>query len=234
MFLHQFHVFLVHEGAVLDRIHAADDGLPAYTFGAVCVRGNRETVVVRRRDDSLDLFQRHLRIVDAGAFVEHTAGWHDLDQVGAVLVVLAHGFPRIFGRIDDALLGTRIAGQISAISIGIVGVATGRADRTAGRVDARTGDDAGIDCIAQRDRIVLRIGEIADGRESRAPACVVRRLSSGSRSRRCSSGTGRCSWSGWFGRSGAYGCRSGPACRSHRAGRCFRHRRRACGLVLLP
>ena len=64
-------------------------------FGAMRVRGDGEAVIVRGGDDGLDLGYGQLRIVRAAAFVEHAAGGHDLDQVGAVLVMLAHGFPGV-------------------------------------------------------------------------------------------------------------------------------------------
>src|SRR5581483_3118219 len=133
--LHQLHVWLVHEGAVLDRVDAADHGA-ADRLGAVGVGGDGEAVVVRGGDHRLDLLLGHLRVVGRAGFVEHAAGRHDLDQVGAVLVVLAHRLPGVRRAVDDALLRAGIAGEVGAVAVGGTGVAAGGADVPAGAVDA--------------------------------------------------------------------------------------------------
>ena len=65
--LHELHVLVVHEGAVLDGIHAANDR-SADRFGAVRVGRDGEAIVVRGSDDRADLIQGELRIVAARAF----------------------------------------------------------------------------------------------------------------------------------------------------------------------
>ena len=181
MFLHQLHVLVVHEGAMLDRIHPPDHRA-ADRLGAVRVRGDGESVIVRGSDNRLDLLDRHLCVIDAGTFVEHAAGRHDLDQVRAVLVVLAYRFPCVIGTIDDAHDGCRVAHQVGAVAICRIGMAAGGTNRHAGAVDARSRHNSGVDRIAQRDGFVGAIGDVAHGGEAghqraprihRAADCVV-------------------------------------------------------------
>jgi hypothetical protein len=103
---HELHVLGIHEGAVLDRIDAADDGA-ANGLGAVRVRGHDEPIVVRGRHHRANFLQGQLRVVAARALIEHAAGGHDLDEIVAQLVVLAHGFDRILRTVDDAVGGPR-------------------------------------------------------------------------------------------------------------------------------
>ncbi len=112
----------IHERAVLDRIDAAEHRA-ANGFGAVRMRGDREAIVVRRRDDGADLLERQLRIVAAGTLIEHAARGHDLDEIVAQLVMQAHGFGRILRAVDDARRRDR--------------------DRRRGRRDSRRSDPRG-------------------------------------------------------------------------------------------
>ena len=156
---------------MLDRIDAGDHGTTD-RLGAVGMGGHAEAVVVRSGDHGLDLGDRHLRVVRAAAFVEDAARGHDLDQVGAVLVVLAHRLPGIGRRIDDAVLRAGVALQVPAEAIARIGVPAGRADRLARAEDARARHHAAVDRVAQGDRGIFAVAEIAHGGEAgleRAP-----------------------------------------------------------------
>jgi hypothetical protein len=80
--------------------------------------------------------------------------------------MLAHGFPRIIGSIDDAQLGARIALQVCPIPIGAIGMTTGAAYGTARRVDARPWHHALVDRIAQGNRGIVAITQVAHGGET--------------------------------------------------------------------
>src|SRR6185369_2782345 len=79
----------------------------------------------------------------------------------AVFIVLAYRFPGIFGRVDDALPGIGIAGQVMPVTVGGIGVAAGRAYRGAGSENVRTGHDTRVDGVAQRDGVVIVVADIA-------------------------------------------------------------------------
>lgn len=165
VFLHQLHVGVVHEGAVFDRIDAGDHRAPD-RFSAMGVGGDGEAVIVGGGDDRHDFLDGHLRVVDAAALVEHAARGHDLDDVDAVLVVLADRLVGVVDAVDDAVLRAGVALQVGAITVGVVGVAARGADCATGGEDARSGDDAGIDGVAQGDRGVGAIAEVAHGSET--------------------------------------------------------------------
>src|ERR1700733_13753071 len=126
-----------------------------------------EPVIMCGRDDGAYLIQRELRVFAAAAFIENAAGGHDLDRVVALLVMLTHGFHGVVDAIDDPLRRRRIAGQVGAVTVGVIRVAARGADGLARSVDSGARNDAGIDGIAQRDGLVVVIAEIAYGRESR-------------------------------------------------------------------
>ena len=135
-----------HEGAVLDRIHAGEDGA-FHPLGAVGVDCHLQPVFVGRLDDRLDLLAGHLRALGTVAQAEHAARGHDLDHIGAVLHVVAHGGARTVGAVENFRLGKQ-ADDLVAVAVGAVGVAAGCPDGGAGGIDARALDPAGGDRLA--------------------------------------------------------------------------------------
>jgi len=151
---HQLHIRVIHEGPMLDRVDTAEHGA-ANRLGAVSMCADDEPVVMCGRDDGAYLFQRELRVFAAAAFIENAARRHDLDRIVTLLVMLTHGFHSVIDAVDDPLHRRGIAGQVGAITVGVVCVTTRGADGLAGGVDPGTWNDAGIDGIAQRGGLVV-------------------------------------------------------------------------------
>ena len=122
--LHQLHRLGVHVGAVLDRAHAGADSA-LHPLGAVGVRRDVEAVVVRGLDDGPDLLLGELRVLAVLGDAQDAAGGGDLDQVGALLVALAHTGPGLVGAVHDALVRPRIVEQLRGHAVGRIGVAAG-------------------------------------------------------------------------------------------------------------
>src|ERR1700681_824529 len=112
---------------------------------------NRKAVIMRRRDDSLDLFQRELCVVAARALIEHSAGGHDLDQIVALLVVHPYCFGSVLDAVDDSPGGAGIPRQIVAVAVGRVSMAARRSDGHAHRKNTRADYQTRIDRITQSD-----------------------------------------------------------------------------------
>ena len=112
-----------------------------------------------------------------------SASERTLDDVGAVLHLVAHGGAALVGAVADAFGHAGRAHDVEGKGIA-VGVTTGGADGVIGREDARPHGDARADGVAQADVQVLARAEVTDGGEAGVEqrACVrggVQRLLGG-------------------------------------------------------
>ena len=101
MRLGQRDALVVDQRGVLDRVDAGLDG-PLDGLRAVRVRGDLAPGLVGGIGRDLQLFERVLRGAGLVALGEDAAGGEDLDDVDAVLDLLAHGLPYLFGAVGDA------------------------------------------------------------------------------------------------------------------------------------
>ena len=125
---------------MLDGVDAGLGG-PENALRAVGVRGHLAAQPVGVGDDGLHLFERVLRGLGIVALGEHAAGGADLDEVGAVLDVLAH----LVLHGGDAV-GHAVAHRVIADGQQVVvAVAAGDADERAADLHVRPGNLAGVD-----------------------------------------------------------------------------------------
>ncbi len=151
LLLHHPHGLVVHERAMLDRVHAgAHRALDA--LGAVRMRGDLHVVVVRRGDDGRQLLVGELR---GGARLrdrQHAAGRRDLDRVRAVLVALAHRLAAAVGAVADGVQARVLAVQERTPGVAGIRMSAAGPDRAAGGEDARAPHLALLDRAPERDR----------------------------------------------------------------------------------
>ena len=134
---------------MFDRVHAgADRGVDARF--AVRVRGDLHAQEVRRFDDRPHFFVRELLRVAGVADRKHAAGRGDLDQIGAVLVLVPDGLSRLVGAIDDAVHPGRRDPEVGPQSA-LIAMAAGDAEHRAGRPDTRARDEPAFDRALQGD-----------------------------------------------------------------------------------
>ena len=148
-----------HCDGVLDRL------------GAVRVRGDPQPAPVRLVDDRAQLLVRIVLRASLSGQRHDAAGDAHLDQLGAVLDLVAHRLADLVDAVGDALLDRQL--QHARHERGEhrrVEVPAGRGDRVAGRDDPRALDPARVDRLAQRDVEQVAAGldeqpEVAHGGE---------------------------------------------------------------------
>ena len=126
------------EGAGLSGAVDADAGAGAVGLGD----GGGElglVVLVGRREDGV-------RAGEAGEVV--ASGLVDLGEVRALLALLAHGGDDLVGGVGAVGVGEQV---LRGVEAGVVLVASVDVDGVAGHAHARTGDEAGINCVADGD-----------------------------------------------------------------------------------
>ena len=122
------------EGAGLSGAVDADAGAGAVGFRDGGGELGFVVLVGRREDRSSD------KVVAAGLV--------DLGEVGALLALLAHGGDDLIGGVGAVGVGEQVLGGVEAE---VVFVAAVDVDGVAGHAHARTGDEAGINCVADGD-----------------------------------------------------------------------------------
>ena len=135
---------------------------PEDALRSVGVGGDLAAEAVRVGDDGLHLFEGVLAGLGVVAFGEDAAGGADLDEVGAVLDVLA----------DLMLDGGDAVGYGLAVDVVLVRekvlvhVAAGDAEGGTADLHVRAGDVAGVDLVAEGDVGVVVGADVADGGEA--------------------------------------------------------------------
>ena len=157
--------FVVHEGAVLDRVDAVPDR-PLHALRAVRVRGHLHAVVVRRRHDGRELLVGELRRAARFRDRQHAACRRDLDRVRAVLVALAHRLAAAVRAIADGVVARVGAGQERTERIRRIRMPAPRADRPARGENSRALDLSLGHRAPERDRRVEAVAEVPHCREA--------------------------------------------------------------------
>ena len=151
---------------MLDRI---DPGLDRRldAGGAVGVRRRLAPEGVRLADDGAQLLVGELPRPQIVARRQHAAGCGDLDQVGAVLDLVADGGAALVRGIADSRLDAAAARdrEVGAEGVQGVGVPAGDGDDLARGQDARAFDQPEVDGAAQRHARAVRVAHVAHGRE---------------------------------------------------------------------
>ena len=128
------------------------------------MRGDFAIQLVGFIDQRFQFFKTVLRCADCVAFGKHAAGRASLDHVSAVLDLLAHGETNLFRPIGHSVQ-RRLFRDARTKSI-LVTMASGDADRVAGRFHARTDRPAFVDRFAQSHVVeAARSAHVADARE---------------------------------------------------------------------
>ena len=119
------------------------------------MRGDAEALPVRLLDDRLDLGRRHLRGLDGLAGHGERAGRHDLDQVGALLDLLAHGLAHLVGPVGLAVHRREEAAA-----------GRGRRHDLAAQQQARAGAQLRADRAPQGEQLAAVAAEVARSRDA--------------------------------------------------------------------
>ena len=89
-------------------------------FGSMRVRRDFASELGRLVDDGFHFFERVLRGVDRVALGEHAARCADLDDVRAVLDLIAHGFAPFLRAVRDAIAIVAVFGmQLEPVLIAV-------------------------------------------------------------------------------------------------------------------
>ena len=137
--------------AVLDAVDPGPDA-GADAGVAVGVRRHAQAVAVGLVDDGVQLLVGVLLAPGGGAERHDAARRRDLDQLGAVLDLVAHGLAHLGHAVGDALLDAlgHDPGR-QPLEHGRIEVAAGRGDGVAGREDARAREPAVVDRLHEVD-----------------------------------------------------------------------------------
>ena len=164
---------VVHQEPVLDAVDAGFDGV-LHRLGAVRVCGDPHPAPVRLVDDRPQFLVRIVLRTSLPVNDITPPETADLDQLGAVLDLVAHRLADLVDSVGDALLDRQLEyarherGEHRRVQ-----VPAGRGDRVAGRDHPRAVDPARVDGLAERDVEQIAAGldeqaEVAHGGESRA------------------------------------------------------------------
>ena len=145
---------------MLDGIHTGANS-PLHALLAVRMYRHGKAVVFRGFHHRFHFVLHKLRVLATLGHTQHTAGSGDLDQVGAVLIALAHRFAGAGNTVNHPIGGARAAHQVVPVAIGGVRMATGGGDGFTGGVHPRADDIAAVDGIAQADRHIAAVAEVA-------------------------------------------------------------------------
>ena len=159
----EVHGLVVHHAAVIDRADAGADGrLDA--LGAVHVRGDVFAPARGLFGGDVHLLLGVLLRAGRRAFRKDGAGSQNLDEVGALLQIRAHGLTDFVGAVGQVLHDWHI--HVDRKLPRIAGAAGGR-DVVARRQQPRARDDIGIDGLSEVD-VGVRPGwaHVAAGREA--------------------------------------------------------------------
>ena len=159
--------FVVDQGGVLDGVDAGFDG-PLDGLGAVGVGGDLASGLVGGVGGDLEFFEGVLGGAGLVAFGEDAAGGEDLDDVDAVFDLLADGLADLVGAVGDAevaVFGEEGDGGFRGVVVEVA-VAAGDGEAGAGGDDARAGNEAGVDVLAQVDGEEGERADVADGGEA--------------------------------------------------------------------
>src|ERR1035437_495742 len=163
---HHVEGLVVEEAAMLDGIDAGADG----DFGAarsVGVGGSFAAQGVRFGDDGVEFGLGELGGIDVVGEGEDAAGGAGLDDVGAVLDVVAHGLAGLVRATDDAVGDAGFAAEdVRGEAGGGVAMPAGGAEGVDGDQHARAGNLAGVDGVAQADIDVIAGPHVAHGGEA--------------------------------------------------------------------
>jgi hypothetical protein len=131
----------------------------------MAVGGDLAVPGVRLGDDGVHLLLGQLGDVHRIGQGEHAARGHELDEVGAILDLIAHRRAAFRRAVADPLDG---AGRLDAVRRegGLVGVPARRADGVVGDQHARPFRDPGVDGVAQAERHVVDRADVAHGGEA--------------------------------------------------------------------
>ena len=160
--LHQSQCIGFHKRAVLDRINAGVDRFLG-RFIAVTMDRDFFPQPVRFIDQRRHLGRRELRHIDFVGQREHAAGDGSLDHIGAIFHLEPNRFPNRVRSVGNAVGPIRLCAEKHvAKSVRMIEMTAGRADAVSRDEHARSGDDAFVDRVAERDiGKVVRIGKAA-------------------------------------------------------------------------
>jgi hypothetical protein len=165
-------VLLVHRERLIVAVRAVLDGVDAGANRgldaplAVRVRRDFHAEQMRGLDNRAHLLVGELLRIARVADRQHAAGCRELDQVGAVLVLITHGFPRFVRAVDDPVLPGGRLPQVRP-QAALVAMPARNADDRARRPHARARHDAVLDRALQRDVRAAVGAHVANRRESR-------------------------------------------------------------------
>jgi hypothetical protein len=142
--LHGGDVVGVDVGAVLDGVDARLGGKED-ALRAMRVRGHLAAQAVRIGHHGLQFLEAVLAGLRIVALGQHAAGGAHLDQIGAVLDVLAHVLLHGGDAVGDAFGGGMVFGRQEVV----VAVAAGDAERRSAHLHVRTRNVARVDVVAQ-------------------------------------------------------------------------------------
>ena len=148
-------------GAVLDGIDAGIGG-EEDALRAVGVGGYFAAEAVGIGDQGLELVEAVLAGLRIVALGKHAAGGADLDEIGAVLDILAHLLLHGGDAVGDAFRGGM---ELEGKEV-VVAMAAGDAQRRSANLHVRAGDIAVVDVIAEGDIGVSGCADIADAGEA--------------------------------------------------------------------
>ncbi len=160
--LHHGDTGVIHIGAVLNGIHPGLGG-PQNALCAVRVRRNLAAQAVSIGDNGFHFFQCVLRGARIVALRQHAARGAYLDDIGAVLDDLAD---LMLHRLDAVGHSIRLGVVLKRKQIIVAMTARDAESRTAG-IHARTGYQAFVDGVTQRDIREAARADIAHGGEAR-------------------------------------------------------------------
>ena len=140
------------------------------------VRCHLHSQQVRGLDDADHLVVAELLKIAGVADREHATGGGELDQIRAVLVLVADGLRGFLRRVDDAVLPGGVVAEVRAQAT-LIAMPTGDAQRVSRCPDARPRDHAFVNRTFERHVRAALGANVPDGRE----ACLERSLRVGRR-----------------------------------------------------
>ena len=155
---------------MLDRVHARGDG---HLGGAVAVAMGRDLAAPAMcfGDDGVHFFLGQLDVIHRIGERQHAARGHELDDVGAVLDLIAHRRAALIGTAAHALDGTCHGDALRRHRV-LIGMPARRSNRIVGHQHARARNLSGVDGIAQAECKIVGRPEVAH----RGNARLERRL----------------------------------------------------------